>query len=150
MVALFRRLVGESSPAHSYAPINQDDVTEASKKATRVSPVFFISPAQLWIGSLISRVNKAGEIEQDWLPQFKPTATKLRSLYEPLAKGNGGVRPFLLQFEIGGMLLLGALLEASQIKQNLKPPSPLTCHTDYQLHDVSGRTAHSTQLSPKA
>lgn len=108
MVALLKRLFGKSPSTSAYAPIDNDDAGTYSKEATKVSAFFFLSPAQLWVDSLIARVNKAGEIEQSWLPQFKRNTTTLRALYEPL---QDGVWPFLLQFEIGGMLLLGALLE---------------------------------------
>lgn len=111
MVALFNRLFGKSASADDYVPIEEYDAETPSKNATKVSSFFFVSPVQLWVGSLISKVNKAGEIEQDWLPHFTRNATKLRALYEPLKYENGDVWPFLLQFEIGGMLLLGALLE---------------------------------------
>ncbi len=109
MVALLSRLFGKSAPAPAYAPIDEEDADTYTKESTKVPSLFFVSPAQLWIGSLIARVNKAGEIEPSWLPQFKRNATTLRALYEPLQ--SGGVWPFLMQFEIGGMLLLGALLE---------------------------------------
>lgn len=109
MVSSLSRLLGQCE-AHNYATIDNGS-TDKTANATKPSSTFFISPAQLWIGSLISRVNKSGEIEKDWLPRFKRTATKLRALYEPLKNGKAGFRPFLMQFEIGGMLILGALLE---------------------------------------
>lgn len=66
---------------------------------------------QLWLGPLISRANKAGVIEEDWLPQLPSTTEKLRLLFGPLAKDGCGLTLFIIQFEIGGMLLLGAFLE---------------------------------------
>lgn len=108
MVALLKRLFGKSPSASTYAPVDNDNADKAPKEAAKVPSLFFLSPVQLWIGSLIARVNKAGEIEQSWLPHFKRNATTLRALYETL---QDGVWPFLLQFEIGGMLLLGTFLE---------------------------------------
>ncbi|KAJ3492703.1 hypothetical protein NLG97_g5201 [Lecanicillium saksenae] len=130
MVALFELLFGKSSSTPSYAQIDDNDATKHPKEATKVSSLFFISPAQLWIGSLISRVNKAGEIEQDWLPRFKRDATKLRALFEPLRDANGGFWPFLLQFEIGGMLLVGATLEIASFTATLA--TPLLLHSFLQ------------------
>ncbi|KAJ6785291.1 hypothetical protein PWT90_01091 [Aphanocladium album] len=130
MVVLFGRLFGKSPSTQNYAPIGDDDVVKCPKEATKVSSLFFVSPAQLWIGSLISRVNKAGEIEQDWLPHFKRDATKLRALFEPLQDENGSVWYFLLQFEIGGMLLLGAVLEIASFTASLG--APLILHSFLQ------------------
>lgn len=39
--------------------------------------LFFASPAQLWLGPLISRANKAGVVEEDWLPQLPRSTEKL-------------------------------------------------------------------------
>lgn len=108
MVALLKRLFGKSPSTSTYAPVDDNNADKTPKGTVKVPSLLFLSPVQLWIGSLIARVNKAGEIEQSCLPHFKRNATTLRALYEPL---QDGVWPFLLQFEIGGMLLLGALLE---------------------------------------
>ncbi|OAQ95919.1 hypothetical protein LLEC1_04564 [Akanthomyces lecanii] len=81
MVALLKRLLGRSPSTSTYAPIDDEDAEKNSKEATRVPSLFFVSPVQLWIGSLIARVNKAGEIEQSWLPQFKRNAATLRALF---------------------------------------------------------------------
>ncbi|XWW96772.1 hypothetical protein V2A60_004752 [Cordyceps javanica] len=131
MVALLSRLFGKPAPEHAYTPIEEDDAAAYSKDATKAPSLFFVSPAQLWIGSLIARVNKAGEIEQDWLPRFRRDATALRALFEPLRGGEGGgVWPFLMQFEIGGMLLLGALLEVASFTASLG--APLILHSFLQ------------------
>lgn len=74
---------------------------------------FFLSPGQLWISPLISRVNKATTIEEDWLPQFDQSAAALRTVFAVLGEQHGGVVAFLLQFDTGGMLVLGGALEVS-------------------------------------
>lgn len=91
--------------SQAYAPL-----LEGSKNVT-APKLFFASPAQLWIGPLISKVNKAGTLEEDWLPKLNQSAARLRVVFNALKREDGGFVPFLLQFEIGGMLLIGALLE---------------------------------------
>ncbi|KGQ04390.1 ABC transporter C family member 1 [Beauveria bassiana D1-5] len=86
------------------------------------STLFFLSPAQLWIGSLISRVNKATTIEEDWLPQFDQSAAALRRVFGALRGQHGGVAAFLLQFDTGGMLVLGGASEMMSAAAALGAP----------------------------
>lgn len=76
-------------------------------------PLFYsISPAQLWIGRLVSRVCNAKTMEDGWLPIFSCASARLRAVAAPLyAKRPAAALRFLLQKETGGMLFCGAVLE---------------------------------------
>lgn len=74
--------------------------------------LYSISPVQLWIGRLVSRVCKAKTLEDGWLPVFSCASAHLRGVAAPLyAKRPAAALSFLLQKETGGMLFCGAILE---------------------------------------
>ncbi|KAK4209940.1 P-loop containing nucleoside triphosphate hydrolase protein [Rhypophila decipiens] len=82
-------------------------------------PLFFISPFQLWAGRLVSRVNKAdGVLDDRWLPKFPSRGSaSLRKIFSTFPKpgyqsgSSSGPWTFVFQFEVGGMAMLGFVLE---------------------------------------
>lgn len=85
----------------------------APDESVATDPLFYsISPVQLWIGRLVSRVCKAKTMEDGWLPIFSCASAHLRTVAAPLyAKRPAAALKFLLQKETGGMLFCGAILE---------------------------------------
>ncbi len=98
-----------------YLPFAQKSGYAPVKDAIVAPSLFYISPIQLWIGPLISKVTKAATLEEEWLPEFAHSATALRDVFCPLKGDEPSIRSFLLQFETGGMLLLGAALEVCRV-----------------------------------
>ncbi|KAM7198968.1 multidrug resistance-associated protein 4 [Rhypophila sp. PSN 637] len=82
-------------------------------------PLFFVSPFQLWVGRLVSRVNKSGGVLDDrWLPKFPSRGSaSLRRIFSEFVKAcpesgsSRGPWAFVLQFEVGVMVMLGFVLE---------------------------------------
>ncbi|KAK3321892.1 spermidine/putrescine import ATP-binding protein potA [Apodospora peruviana] len=83
-------------------------------------PLFYVSPFQFWAGRLVARVNKSdGVLDDKWLPVFSRGSAALRQKLARLLKsrygsgsGSGrGLWSFVVQFEIGGMVALGFMLE---------------------------------------
>ncbi|KAJ4855595.1 ABC transporter domain-containing protein [Trichoderma breve] len=89
--------------------------------------LYSISPVQLWIGRLVSRVCKAKTLEDGWLPVFSCASAHLRGVAAPLyAKRPAAALSFLMQKETGGMLFCGAILEALSAAATIG--SPLLLH----------------------
>lgn len=106
---------------------------ESTHDGTSAPRLFFLSPIQLWLGPLISKVTKSETLDDDWLPEFAQSATLLRDVFAPLKGEHASFMSFLMQFETGGMLLLGALLEV--------------CHFAFiKLSWCSSRDNHSSQV----
>lgn len=84
-----------------------------SDESVATDPLLYsISPVQLWIGRLVSRVCKAETMEDGWLPVFSCASAHLRAVAAPLyTKHPAATLSFLLQKETGGMLFCGAVLE---------------------------------------
>ncbi|KAM7211688.1 P-loop containing nucleoside triphosphate hydrolase protein [Rhypophila decipiens] len=82
-------------------------------------PLFFVSPFQLWAGRLVTRVNKSdGVLDDRWLPKFPSRGSALlRQTFSKFLKpgyGSGSSRGLwscVIHFEVGGMVLLGFILE---------------------------------------
>ncbi|KAL7952495.1 P-loop containing nucleoside triphosphate hydrolase protein [Trichoderma compactum] len=85
----------------------------AAGESVATDPLLYsISPVQLWIGRLVSRVCKAKTLEDGWLPVFSCASAHFRGVATPLyAKRAGEALSFLIQKETGGMLFCGAILE---------------------------------------
>ncbi|GFP57227.1 multidrug resistance-associated protein 4 [Trichoderma asperellum] len=100
----------------------------APDESVATDPLFYsISPVQLWIGRLVSRVCKAKTMEDGWLPIFSCASAHLRTVAAPLyAKRPAAALKFLLQKETGGMLFCGAILEALSAVATIG--SPLLLH----------------------
>ncbi|KAK0756023.1 hypothetical protein N5P37_011396 [Trichoderma harzianum] len=89
--------------------------------------LYSISPVQLWIGRLVSRVCKAKTLEDGWLPVFSCASAHLRGVAAPLyAKRPAAALSFLMQKETGGMLFCGVILEALSAAATIG--SPLLLH----------------------
>ncbi|EHK26736.1 uncharacterized protein TRIVIDRAFT_34120 [Trichoderma virens Gv29-8] len=89
--------------------------------------LYSISPVQLWINRLVSRVCKAKTLEDGWLPVFSCASAHLRAVAAPLyAKHTASALSFLMQKETGGMLFCGAILEALSAAATIG--SPLLLH----------------------
>jgi len=71
---------------------------------------FFVSPLQIWLDGIISRVGRSGIVEDDRLPRFSCGSSYLRAVLRIFFYS---ILSFLCQPEIAGMLLLGAVLEVS-------------------------------------
>ncbi|UKZ95219.1 uncharacterized protein TrAFT101_010069 [Trichoderma asperellum] len=100
----------------------------APDESVATDPLLYsISPVQLWIGRLVSRVCKAKTMEDGWLPIFSCASAHLRTVAAPLyAKRPAAALKFLLQKETGGMLFCGAMLEAISAVATIG--SPLLLH----------------------
>jgi hypothetical protein len=96
----------------------QSAVVVSSKPIARDPLLYSVSPLQLWVGRLVSRVNKAKTMEDGWLPVFSSASTHLRTVFAALQRDRRPILAFLLQMETGGMLLGGAFLEVISLRQN--------------------------------
>ncbi|KAF3767031.1 P-loop containing nucleoside triphosphate hydrolase protein [Cryphonectria parasitica EP155] len=73
--------------------------------------LYYVSPLQLWLGKLVSAVNKTGIMENEWLPVFSKASAHLRLVFAKIRSEHGAKAAFIFQWETGGMLLLGVTLE---------------------------------------
>ncbi|OAA66093.1 ABC transporter, transmembrane domain, type 1 [Cordyceps fumosorosea ARSEF 2679] len=108
--------------------------------------VFLTSEQKMDIeGFLIARVNRAGEIEQDWLPQFRRDAAALRALFRPPPKmKRAACGHFFCSSRLEACSSSAPSSRSVNLLRSFKP-SPINPATpDRELHGFSGRAAHPT------
>ncbi|KAH8648547.1 P-loop containing nucleoside triphosphate hydrolase protein [Xylariales sp. PMI_506] len=111
--------------------------TAARTDAIATDPFLYnLSPAQLWVGRLVTRINKADSMNDDWLPVFSCASTYLRTVFAALQRDRRPVLGFLLQKETGGMLLVSAILEVLSASASVGAPLVLYKLLE-DLHNVS-------------
>lgn len=80
--------------------------------------LFYVSPLQLWLDGLVYVVGKAETLDNTWLPIFSVASSHLRLVFSRIHHEHCPTAAFLLQWEVGGMLLLGFVLEASVLQMS--------------------------------
>lgn len=95
---------------------------EQSGPITTDPLLYYLSPLQLWLGQVVSLVNRTGTIENEWLPVFTRASAHLRSVFARIRSEHGPKAAFMFQWETGGMLLLSIALEVNNSSKGF-----LTC-----------------------
>lgn len=93
--------------------------------------LYRISPLAGWLTSTIVRVKKADYFGIEELPTFAKNAEHLKAYAQPLKSGK--LSAFFLQYEVGGLLLLGALLEVFTPTSLPRTLSRADCSSSYRM-----------------
>lgn len=99
----------------SATPSELMNIHEEQSGPVATDPLFYyLSPLQLWLGQVVSLVNRTGTVENEWLPAFTRASAHLRSVLARIRSEHGPKAAFMFQWETGGMLLLGVFLEVNK------------------------------------